>query len=108
MNQPRRQFLQTLTAASSASELPYFSALGATAVHTSSVEEELVPPSEPVVPRYSIRFAVCGISHGHIYGMVEAIKRGGGVMVKAWAEEPELLAAFRKRYPDVPLAGNQD
>ncbi|HWF45634.1 MAG TPA: Gfo/Idh/MocA family oxidoreductase [Bryobacteraceae bacterium] len=105
---PRRQFLQTLTAASVASELPYFPALGATPVHTSSVEEEVVPPSEPVAPHYSIRFAVCGISHGHIYGMVEAITRGGGILVKIWGQEPELLAAFQKRYPDVPIAGAQD
>lgn len=111
MNQPavrRRQFLQTLTAASVASELPYASALGATPVHTGSVQEEVVPPSESAAPRYSIRFGVCGISHGHIYGMVEAVKRGGGILVKAWGEEPELLAAFRKRYPDVPIAGTQD
>jgi predicted dehydrogenase len=40
--------------------------------------------------------------------MVEAIKRGGGVMVKAWGQEPDLLAAFRKRYPDVPIAATQD
>ena len=104
----RRQFLQTLTAASVASELPYFPALGATPLHTSSVQEEVVPRSEPVAPRYSIRFAVCGISHGHIYGMVDAIKRGGGILVKAWGQEPELLSAFQKRYPDVPIAGTQD
>jgi len=111
MNQPpvpRRQFLQTLTAAGVASELPSFPALAATSVHTGSLREEVVPRSEPVAPRYSIRFAVCGISHGHIYGMVEAIKRGGGILVKAWGQEPELLTAFKKRYPDVPIARTQD
>jgi predicted dehydrogenase len=105
---PRRQFLQTLTAAGAASELPYFPALGVTPVHATSVQEEVVSRSEPVAPGYSVRFAVCGISHGHIYGMVEAIRRGGGILVKAWGLEPELLAAFQKRYPDVPIAGTQD
>lgn len=105
---PRRQFLQTLTAASLTSEVPSLSALEAAPVHSGSVQQEVVPPSEPVAPRYSIRFAVCGISHGHIYGMVEAITRGGGILVKAWGQEPELVSAFQKRFPDVPIAAAQD
>jgi predicted dehydrogenase len=105
---PRRQFLQTLRAASVASALPCSPVFGAAQVHTGSVKEEVLPRSEPVPPRYSIHFAVCGISHGHIYGMIEAIKRGGGVLVKAWGQEPDLLAGFQKRYPDVPMAATQD
>ena len=107
----RRQFLQTFSgasAASLASALPSPAAFGAAQVHTGSVKEEVLPRSEPVPPRYSIKFAVCGISHGHIYGMVEAIKRGGGILVKAWGLEPDLRAAFQKRYPDVPMAATQD
>jgi predicted dehydrogenase len=104
----RRHFLQTLTAGTVATELPSFSAFGADLSQAGSVQQEVVPPSAPVTPRYSIRFAVCGISHGHIYGMVEAIKRGGGILVKAWGQEPDLMAAFQKRYPDVPIAKSQD
>lgn len=51
-----------------------------------------------------LRFAAIGLNHGHIYGQVEAVKRGGGELVSFYAEEPELIAQFRERYPDVKLA----
>jgi predicted dehydrogenase len=41
------------------------------------------------------------MSHDHIYGMVGAIQRGGGELVAAYGEEPDKIAAFTKRYPDV-------
>jgi predicted dehydrogenase len=63
---------------------------------------------EDAAPQYSIKFGVCGISHPHIYGMIEAVKRGGGVPTKVWALEPDLLAAFQKRYPDAAVAATQD
>ncbi|MEQ8809002.1 MAG: Gfo/Idh/MocA family oxidoreductase, partial [Imperialibacter sp.] len=54
-----------------------------------------------------IRFSVIGMNHGHIYGMTEAVKRGGGELVSFYAPEPELVAAFQKRYPDAKLAKSQ-
>ena len=105
---PRRHFLQALSAASVASALPSFASSGITGSYVGPVEQEVVAPSPDLAPRYAIKFAVCGISHPHIYGMTEAVKRGGGVLVKAWGLEPELLAAFKKRYPDVPIAATQD
>lgn len=54
-----------------------------------------------------IRFSVININHGHIYGMVDAITRGGGQLVSFYAKEPELVAAFSKRYPSVKLTRNQ-
>jgi predicted dehydrogenase len=59
-------------------------------------------------PKYSIRFAVCGMSHDHIYGMVGAIQRGGGELVAAYGEEPDKVAAFTKRYPDVKWVKTED
>ena len=69
--------------------------------------ETLAPPVEEK-PQHHIRFAVCGMSHDHIYGMTAAIQRGGGELVAAWGQEPDKLAAFRKRFPDVKIAGTQD
>jgi predicted dehydrogenase len=58
--------------------------------------------------KQSIRFAVCGMSHDHVYGMTEAIRRGGGELMLAYGAEPEKIAAFRKRYPDVKWASSEE
>ncbi|HSY33268.1 MAG TPA: Gfo/Idh/MocA family oxidoreductase [Verrucomicrobiae bacterium] len=55
----------------------------------------------------SLKFSVIGINHDHIYAQVEATRRGGGELVSLYAKEPELAAAFSKRYPDVKLAGSE-
>ncbi len=54
-----------------------------------------------------IRFAVIGMNHGHIYGQVESIIRGGGQLVQFYAKEPDLTAAFAKRYPQAKLARSE-
>ena len=46
-----------------------------------------------------IRCGVIGINHGHIYGMTDAAVRGGGELVAFHAAEPDLRAAFARRYP---------
>jgi predicted dehydrogenase len=70
--------------------------------HKSIVQETLpLQPQAGNGAKHSIRFAVCGMSHDHIYGMVGAIQRGGGELVAAYGEEPDKIAAFTKRYPDV-------
>jgi len=46
-----------------------------------------------------LRFGVVGMNHGHIYGMVDAMVRGGGELVSFHAHEPDLAAAFARRYP---------
>lgn len=51
-----------------------------------------------------IRFSVININHNHIYGMVDAVTRGGGQLVSFYAKEPDLVAAFAKRYPNAKLA----
>jgi predicted dehydrogenase len=105
---PRRDFLRNISVASMVSALPSFASPGLPPAHPEKVREEILPPGEDAPPHHSIKFAVCGISHPHIYGMTEAVKRGGGVLVKVWALEPDLLAAFQKRYPDVAVASTQD
>ena len=48
------------------------------------------------------------MSHDHIYGMIGAVQRGGGELVAAWAGEPDKLATFAKRYPDVKMVKTQE
>ncbi len=54
-----------------------------------------------------IRFGVININHNHIYGMTEAVKRGGGELVWIYAKEPELVAAFMKQFPEAKLARSE-
>ncbi len=46
-----------------------------------------------------LRFGVVGTNHSHIYGMVNAVTRGGGELVSFYEREPALAAEFSKRYP---------
>lgn len=72
------------------------------------IKTEKVAPS-PIIhydtPR--IKFAVIGMNHGHIYGQVEAVIRGGGQLVSYYAKEPDLVAAFAKRHPQAKLASGE-
>jgi predicted dehydrogenase len=73
-----------------------------------AIEEVVLPKQAEEPPKYHIKFAVCGMSHDHIYGMIGAIQRGGGELVAAWGGEEDKLAAFAKRYPDVKIVKTQD
>ncbi|HEX6923944.1 MAG TPA: Gfo/Idh/MocA family oxidoreductase [Longimicrobiaceae bacterium] len=55
-----------------------------------------------------IRFAAIGMNHGHIYGQVEAVKRGGGELVSFFSAEPDLGAQFARRYPDAKRASSAE
>lgn len=74
----------------------------------SLIEDAVTPAPAEAEAKYHIQFAVCGMSHDHIYGMVEAMKRGGGELVAAWGSEEEKLAAFTRRYPDAKMVKAQD
>jgi len=54
-----------------------------------------------------INFSVIGINHAHINSQVEAVLRGGGRFVSFYAKEPDLAAAFAKRFPQAKLAGSE-
>lgn len=83
-------------------------AVAAMAVAPSDVQAETLPPPPEEKPQHHIRFSVCGMSHDHIHGMIGAIQRGGGELVAAWGLEPDKLANFTKRYPDVKMVATQD
>jgi predicted dehydrogenase len=91
----RRDFLKT-SLGSAAVAASVFS-------RNARAEQQQAAPAGP--PR--IRFAAIGLNHGHIYGQVEAVIRGGGQFVSFFAKEPDLIAAFRKRHPDVRLASSE-
>jgi predicted dehydrogenase len=95
---PRRDFIRTTAAAAG---WAFFNSQGASAY------EILLspPPPPPADPR--IRFSVININHNHIYGMVDAVTRGGGQMVAFYAKEANLIAEFSKRYPQAKLAESQ-
>jgi predicted dehydrogenase len=80
------------------------------AIQPSEIVYEVAQPGQDAgaKPKYSIKFAVCGMSHDHIYGMVGAIQRGGGVLVAAYGAEPDKLAGFKKKFPDVKIAKSED
>ena len=95
---PRRDFIRTTVAASGWALF--------NSQHASASETILAPPPPPPAdPR--IRFSVININHNHIYGMVDAVTRGGGQLVAFYAKEANLVAEFSKRYPQAKLAGSQ-
>jgi predicted dehydrogenase len=54
-----------------------------------------------------VGFAAIGVNHAHIYGMTDAVLRGGGELRALYAEEPDLVAAFQKKYPQARLARSE-
>ena len=102
-NTNRRKFLQTVTKASGLMMLAPLAGV-ANFRHIESSKKQ----NPVVIPPGKIKFAVININHPHIYGMTDAIKRGGGELVSVYAKEADLLAAFVKAYPDVKQAKSEN
>ena len=103
-NENRRKFL--LHSAQSAAGLMMVPLVGQAATDLSPkkiAEPKTVSPY--VAPR--IKFAVIGMNHGHIYGQVNAVERGGGELVAYYAKEKELMDDFKKRFPKVKAAASE-
>jgi predicted dehydrogenase len=102
----RRKFLRN--AATTVTGMSLFSALPEKMFASGKFYEEIIqpPPKQSDNPR--IKFSVIGINHGHIYSQVDATIRGGGQLVALYAKEPDLIAAFTKRYPQVKLANSEN
>ncbi|MCE1198963.1 MAG: Gfo/Idh/MocA family oxidoreductase [Marinilabiliales bacterium] len=82
--------------------------LFAQGLHSTSMADEILLPAEnrPKLEQ-SIKFAVIGINHSHIYGIVDAVKDGGGVLCAVYSAEPELLPMFRKKYPEAKVVQSE-
>ncbi len=98
----RRAFLKTVGLGASGAMLPEM-AFGA----GPGIVHEVVEAGQEVAAKDTIKFAVCGMSHDHIYGMVGAIQRGGGVLVAWYGEEADKIALFKGRFPDVKMARSE-
>lgn len=98
----RRKFIQRSAATASGLMLipsladSSFAASGSLS-SSSLVEANTTPVLNPIAPR--IKFSVIGINHGHIYSQTQAVLNGGGEFVSFYAKEPDLAAAFSKRFP---------
>ncbi len=104
-NKNRRNFLKsTTTAAAGLMGIPFLPHLDLTSVNTEVVKAKPMPIFDS--PR--LKFAVIGMNHSHIYGQVEAVKKGGGQLVAFYAKEANLIADFAKRYPDAKLAKDEN
>lgn len=99
----RRNFLKNSTAAAGLMALPFLDNNGFGSYTTEIVK----PVSEPNYDSPRIKFAVIGMNHSHIYGQVEAVKKGGGQLVSYYAKEANLIADFAKRYPDAKLVKDE-
>ena len=82
--------------------------MAAMAMAPGAVQAETLAAVPEEAPKHHIRFAVCGISHDHIQGMIAAVQRGGGELVSWWGAEPDKRAEFVRRYPNVKAARTQD
>jgi len=104
----RRKFVKgVLGSAAIMSSLPH--AFGIEAGDGHLFEDEVTSSDETAqAPQYHIKFAVIGINHPHIYSMVAAVLRGGGELVWLYAKEPDLVAAFTKKFPQAKLARSED
>jgi len=104
----RREFLRAVGSAGLMAGVPALAEMSA--IDPARVVHEVVEPAQDAEakPKHSIKFAVCGMSHDHIYGMVGAIQRGGGVLVSAYGAEPDKVAGFKKRFPDVKMVSSED
>jgi predicted dehydrogenase len=96
----RREFLK--------SSLTTATAAAAVALPRDS-SARVAPQEKPVQPVRAprIKFAAIGLNHGHINGQCEAVIRGGGELVSFFAKEPDLAAAFTKRFPQARLARSE-
>src|ERR1700678_4172663 len=106
----RRDFLKHAGVLGSIAMMGRFSpsASARESAHISVIEDMVVPGQAEEAPKYHIKFAVCGMSHDHIYGMVGAVQRGGGELVAVWGQEPDKLATFTKRFPNARVVTTQE
>src|SRR5262245_44254965 len=96
----RRQFLKQSVQASALMFLAPWISKHTFATPAKKQFERIAAPNR-------IKFAVINIDHPHIYGMTEAVKRGGGELVALYARQPELTAAFLKAFPEARLAKSE-
>jgi predicted dehydrogenase len=102
----RRTFINAVGGSSAAAMWPagaFDQRRAGRAMRVESASASQAPPSS----RPPIRFAAVGLNHSHIYGQVATVQKHGGTLAAVYAKEPELLAAFTKRHPQVKVARSE-
>lgn len=103
----RRNFIRNTAA--TATGLAFLSSLPEKAM--ARLSRETTQPSTLFPDHYTgdprIRFSVIAINHSHINSMIEAVTRGGGQFVSFYAKEPDLVADFAKKFPQVKIAASE-
>ncbi|QCR37399.1 Gfo/Idh/MocA family protein [Nissabacter sp. SGAir0207] len=61
---------------------------------------------QPVVKAGEFVFAAAALDHGHIYGMCNGLLEAGATLKWVYDPDPEKVAAFIHRYPQVRVAGS--
>jgi predicted dehydrogenase len=79
----------------------------AAAIAAAEVRSARARAAQPAPRAPRIQFAAIGLNHSHITGQVGAAIRGGGQLVTFFAKEPDLAAAFGKRFPSARLARSE-
>ncbi|WP_066794136.1 Gfo/Idh/MocA family protein [Sphingomonas soli] len=69
---------------------------------------ETAPAGPDPAAKHRIDFAAIGMDHAHIYGMCDAVIRGGGTLKSYYTTDPKQIEAFGKRYPGAKLARSED
>ncbi|WP_138475346.1 Gfo/Idh/MocA family protein [Dyadobacter bucti] len=100
----RRQFIRN--SVNTAAGLMMLPAVSPEVFAAATPDFSTVAIRKNVAPR--IRFSVIGMNHGHIYGQVEAVTRGGGELVSFYAREQDLAADFAKKYPNAKAAKSEN
>jgi predicted dehydrogenase len=104
----RRDFLRnSLYSAAGLAMFPQLTPNAYGSIKTVVADQPFVSVMPPAGQPPRIKFAVIGMNHGHIYGQVEAVTRGGGELVSFFAKEADLTAAFAKRYPNAKQAKSE-
>jgi predicted dehydrogenase len=100
----RRAFLQSAGLAGA------FSALSPAAFAQGSAGSAVHEKAQSAAPaaKHSIRFGVIGLDHAHIYGMTQAVQRGGGKLVAVYGSDPKQIADFRAKFGDVKVARSEN
>jgi predicted dehydrogenase len=104
----RRAFLRTAGLGAMGLAGMSETAFGLGGGNEASIGYEVAAGQDAGAPKYSIKFAVCGMSHDHIYGMVGAVERGGGVLVAWYGAEPDKIAMFKSKFPDAKQVMSED
>jgi predicted dehydrogenase len=103
----RRSFINSLGTSGAALAAWPLPAFDPARIGTTIRSEAAARHSTTHVARPPVTFAAIGLNHSHVYGQVATILANGGTLAAVYAKEPELVAAFTKRYPQAKVARSE-